>query len=275
MIIKFLSENKVSDTKCLGEHGLSLLIESNGVKVLFDTGAGFALPHNINAMGVDPETIDFVVISHGHYDHTEGVQWFCNNNHKAKIYIHRNAFKPTFGFEKGKLEEVSCGIRWTQNEFDEIRHRLILTEGVTKISEELIISGTIPELVGYEPTEKFYYKDVEDNLIADSMDHEQFLMVRENDGYYLFSGCSHRGIIPALRYSKVLLPEDKLLGVIAGLHLFNATMETAGEVAEELKSEGVEMIMPVHCTGMNAICCFKEKFGHKCVIAGAGDVFEY
>lgn len=279
MIIQFLSENKTANSNCLAEHGLSIYIETLDQKILFDTGAGNVLFYNAAAMDIDLETIDSVVISHGHYDHTQGVPRFCQANDKAKIYMHEKAFARTYAMEKGKLESQTCGVRWTPTEFDEIRNRLFLTKGVTKLSEDIVVSGTIPDIAGYVPTEKFFTKGENESLITDAMEHEQFLAIRKrgsdghSQGIFIFSGCSHKGIVPVIAYAKILFPEETILGLIAGMHLYNATDEVKNKVMDELICEGIEMIMPVHCTGMDAICGLKNRLGEKCIIAGAGDRF--
>ena len=91
-------------------------------------------------------------------DHTGGVPSFCDINRNAKIYIHEKALEETFGMENGKLEEEPCSIRWTKEQRQSIKNRLILTKKVTWLSDDIVISGTIPKIEAYQPTEVFLYK---------------------------------------------------------------------------------------------------------------------
>lgn len=281
LTIKFLSENKTGNPGFLAEHGLSIYIETPEMKLLFDTGAGDVLFRNADKLEVDLESVDAVVLSHGHYDHTQGVPAFCEVNHKARIYVHQKAFERVYGIEKGKLEEEHCGIQWTISQFDDIRSRLTLTKDRKDLTENIVISGTIPDQEGYPPTEKFYIKEENGNLKVDSMEHEQLLIIRDRDeerkrkGIYVFSGCSHKGVVPCLRYAKELFPGERILGFIGGMHLYNASKELREKVLNQVVQEEMDIIIPVHCTGMNAICELKQLVGEKCAIAGTGDTFEF
>jgi len=84
--ITVVVENTVHRRDLLGEHGLAFWIETDGRRILFDTGQGMALAHNANALGLDLSTVDTVVLSHGHYDHTGGLHAELGRFHGATIY---------------------------------------------------------------------------------------------------------------------------------------------------------------------------------------------
>ena len=77
MRISFLSENKTNNPGICAEHGLSIYIETDEMNILFDAGASDMFAENAQKMGIDLRNADFCVISHGHYDHTEGVPYFA------------------------------------------------------------------------------------------------------------------------------------------------------------------------------------------------------
>jgi 7,8-dihydropterin-6-yl-methyl-4-(beta-D-ribofuranosyl)aminobenzene 5'-phosphate synthase len=92
MIIKTLVEN-TSISKDLGsEHGLSLYIEANGRKILFDVGASELFFENAKKLDADISDVDYLVISHGHYDHGGGLEVFLQENKKAEVFLQRLAF---------------------------------------------------------------------------------------------------------------------------------------------------------------------------------------
>lgn len=281
----FLSENKTDNPGCVAEFGLSVYIETKEEKILFDTGASDLFVKNAKFLDVDLKTVEHVVISHGHYDHSGGVPAFCDINTTAPIYIHKEAFEETYGTENGILDKEACSILWNEEEKQKILKRTTLTDGVFNISEDVIISGTIPNVEGIEPTEKFYIKNYSKGnnveLIEDEMNHEQFLIVRDrkedgtSKGLYVFSGCSHKGIIPVLRYVKKLFPQEKVLGLIAGMHLYSADQNIRNKVISEILNENIELVIPVHCTGIKAICDLKAAMGEKCIVATAGDKYTF
>ncbi|MFV0516889.1 MAG: MBL fold metallo-hydrolase [Aminipila sp.] len=280
--ITFLSENKTDNPGCLAEHGLSIYIEAHNRRILFDAGASDVCIKNAETLGIDLEKVDSVVISHGHYDHTQGLPAFSEINKDAEIYIHKDAFGEFYGMDDGILDEDTCGIIWTAEEKELLLKRTVLTDGIYKLSEDIIISGEIPNVEGVEPPEKFYIKcfnDDNEQFLEDNMSHEQFLAIRDRDsegksgGIYLFSGCSHKGIVPVIRYAKELFPGEKILGLIAGMHLYCVDKDIRSKTIDEILKADVEMVMPVHCTGIKAICEIKAIMGDKCVVATAGDYF--
>lgn len=279
MKIQLLSENRTNEPECLAEHGLSVYIEIGDRRILFDLGGSDIYLQNAKRMKVDLEQVDTVVISHGHYDHTEGVPSFCERNRKAKIYIHEKAFETVYGMENGKLDEEPCSLRWTKEQHDKVADRLVLTKGVTWLTEDIVVSGTIPKQEDCVPTEAFYIKNEDGSLTVDPMEHEQFLAIRVPDengksrGIFLFSGCSHTGVIPCIRYAKALYPGERILGFLAGMHLYNSSAETRNHILGLIAAEEMDYILPVHCTGILAICELRHLMGERCIPAGAGDKF--
>lgn len=281
MKVEILTENRTNHPDCLAEHGLSVYIESGDRKILFDLGASDLYQQNARLMKVDLEQVDTVVISHGHYDHTGGIPSFCELNKKAKIYIHEKAFMTTYGMENGKLDEEPCSIRWTEQQHELVRGRLVLTNGVTWLTDDIAVSGTIPKIENCISTESFYFKNEDGSLMTDPMEHEQFLAIRIRDengnsrGFFLFSGCSHNGVIPCLRYAKALFLDERVLGFLAGMHLYNANSETRNMILEQVAAEEIDYILPVHCTGILAICDLRQLMGARCIPAGVGDKFNF
>lgn len=279
MKIQILSENRTNHPECLAEHGLSVYIETGDRKILFDLGGSDLYRHNARRLGVDLDQVDMVVISHGHYDHTGGVPSFCEENQKAKIYIHEKAFATTYGLENGKPEAEPCSIRWTKQQHAQIAGRLSLTSGTVWLTEDIAVSGTIPVADDYVPTEAFYQLNEDGSLTVDPMEHEQFLTVRVRDeegksrGIFIFSGCSHKGVVPCIRYAKRLFPGERMLGLLAGMHLYNSNAEMRKSILEQTAAEELEYVMPVHCTGILAICELKQLLGERCFPAGAGDTY--
>lgn len=272
MKITFLSDNKTERAGCAAEWGLSVLIESRGRKVLFDVGASPVFAENAKALGIDLSEVDSVVISHGHYDHTEGMATFCDINDKAPIYIHEDAVAPAYGTDRqGNIEKENCGIRWDEDLIEKVKARAVFTRGVVRINENMVVAGDISPSV--PATEKFY-RIVGGAYRRDSMNHEQILIVKEEKGIYLFSGCSHTGIMSAIEKARQLFPEEKLVAVAAGMHLYPLSRGEKQKVVDSICDTGAEYVFPVHCTGMTAIMMFKEKMGKRCIIASAGGTYE-
>lgn len=271
---KFLVENKTDNPGIMAEHGLSIYIEACGRRILFDAGATDLVISNAKRLGVDLSAVDAAVVSHGHYDHTGGFPAFCRINETAPIYIHKNAFRESYGLKDGRLSGSNDGIRWSSRQRAHMEGRLVFTEGAAMIDEDIYVSGTIPYEEGFEPTEKFYYKDEQGCIREDDMSHEQCLVIRQREGLYVFSGCSHRGVISALNAAKAIFPKEKVAVLVAGMHLYSASDEDRKRVVEQIAGEHPDCVMPVHCTGIKAICDLKARLGDACIVATAGDGYD-
>ncbi len=138
----------------------------------------------------------------------------------------------------------------------------------------------MPDVLDFKPVEQFYVRSIAGGLEQDTLDHEQFLAIREksSDGttkVYLFSGCSHKGIVAAIEYAKALFPNDKITHIIAGMHLFHATDELREKVIDRIAEEEPEIVIPMHCTGLAAICMMRERFRKNCILATAGKTYTF
>lgn len=273
MKFSFLVENRTNHEGILAEHGLSIYIETEEKTILFDAGASDAFAVNADRMGIDLAAADLAVISHGHYDHTGGIPLFCRKNRKAPVYLHKNAFRRSHGCSDGKIEKRMCGIRWTEEQRKQMEDRIRFTDGPVRITENIVITGTVPCAEGFEPSERFYYYNVNGEPVEDDMSHEQCLVIREEDGLYVFSGCSHRGVISALEAARAMFPGEPVAAFIAGMHLYETDAETRARVVDQVAEAQIGTVYPVHCTGIDAICDLRTRLGERCVIAGAGDSF--
>jgi 7,8-dihydropterin-6-yl-methyl-4-(beta-D-ribofuranosyl)aminobenzene 5'-phosphate synthase len=275
MRIVFLSENKTDRPPYIGEHGLSIYIETKGQKLLFDAGASDLFLHHAKEKEIDLALVDNCVVSHGHYDHTGGFPDFIKINHHAPIHLHPEGFHEVYGEENGVLDKEACSILWTEEQGKLLNSRLSLNKGPVFINEDIVISGQIPKEFGNESVEDFRIKTKEGNYILDPMDHEQFLMIRENKKLYLIFGCSHKGVFPALRYARTFFPNEEIAVLVAGMHLYNAEIGQVDKIMEELKSYEIQTLMPVHCTGIHAIARMKCLNPEGVIIATVGDEYEF
>lgn len=278
MKFRFLIENKTDNPGIIAEHGLSVYIEAQGKKIIFDAGATNLFAANAAEMGVDLSAVDLAVVSHGHYDHTGGFPIFHEINPDAPIYIHRNALRISYGTEGGpldkggKLDKEPCSIKWSDEELKMLSDQLVFTDGPLQISDNIKITGSVTVDENFAPTDFFYVKEG-DKLVPDDMSHEQCLVIREPEGLYIFSGCSHRGVISALNTGKSMFPGERVAVLVAGMHLYSASDEDRARVVDEIAAENMDNVMPVHCTGIKAICDLKTRLGDKCTVATAGDEY--
>lgn len=259
MLIKTLIENTSISEDFGVEHGLSLHIETNKHNILFDVGASDLFLRNAKKLDVNISDVDFLVISHGHFDHGGGLKTFLQENTKAKVFLNRLAFGKYYSArEDGELSYIGLDETLRQNK------QIVLT------SERLFISDGIQifsNVLAKEPRPKSnsgLLKEHEGQAVDDTFAHEQNLAIEEDGKILLITGCAHNGIINILEHFKTLygrMPDY----VIGGFHLSNRSgsgekPETIDKMALYLTSTGAKFYT-CHCTGIEAYKRLKASMG--------------
>ncbi len=232
MKITALVENTTSNEKYSCEHGLSLYIETNDHKILFDMGQTDLFLDNANKMNIDLSLVDIAVLSHGHYDHGGGLKKFLDINDKAKVYINRNAFGAYYNGEK------YIGLDCTLKDND----RLVFADDVFSIDSNLVLYSSNDRKKQFDLGSFGLTKRVGDKVLADDFLHEQYLLIND-DKKVLISGCSHKGILDITRW----FSPDVLVG---GFHFSKLSLDdTLRSYAQYLNSFDTTFYT-CHCTGV-------------------------
>ncbi len=233
MRITVLSENTASRPDIGAEHGLSLYIETQEKKILFDAGQTALFAENAEKLGVDLSKVDFAVLSHGHYDHGGGLKRFLEINSVAPVYISRHAF----GLHHNGTEKY-IGLDPALTESD----RLIYTGDIFHISKEITLCSPMNKVPPVCKSTTGMTVRTENGFFADTFRHEQFMLIEENGKKYLFSGCSHSGILNVTEW----FTPDILVG---GFHLSKVDSTAAlSDIANRLDRFDTEFYT-CHCTG--------------------------
>lgn len=272
MKISILTENTVYKRGFIGEHGLSLLIETEGKRFLFDTGQTRVFVRNATTLKENLTELDGIVLSHGHYDHCGGLGNWIEEEAKmlsCPVYVNYRAFEKKYTKNLKNNEMLYIGIDWEPEVCGE--QLTLIQERKKQIAENVFLLSEIPYCVSFEPKPKVFYQD-ELGTILDNMADEQIMVIREEKGLYVFAGCAHQGIINCLSYVKESFPGERIYGIFAGMHLKGCAKERLEMTIQELKKINAEIIVPMHCTGILGIAAIKEQLGDNCILAEAGKV---
>ena len=272
--VHVLTDNRVSKRGLLAEHGLSLWIEKYDKTILFDTGQSSVFCHNAKAMGISLEVADYIVISHGHYDHCGGLQYFPVGDKAPAIYIHPDAFLRKFASNDKNVSFREIGIPWKVSKQNWMEERIVYTRQSLMIENGIMISGVIPRFSNFEEVSKDFYIEKDGRIMHDMMLDEQMLIIEDDGEIAIFLGCSHSGVINSLMYAQKLFPDKSIKLLVAGMHLENVNPIRLQMTIQHIMNMNIRRVVPLHCTGFGAMCEMKRSLGERCLMYSAGDTIE-
>lgn len=251
--ITTLVENCVYGRKLQAEHGLSLYIETSGHRLLFDTGASDLFIRNARLLHIDLQKVDYLILSHGHSDHTGGLRYFLELNTQATVVCKREIFSPKF------KDERENGMMHTQN-LDRSRFRFITKQ--TELLPGVFLFPSI-DIINQADThfERFWVQQEDGCKIPDTFQDELAVVLVEPEGFSVLSACSHRGITNILRTVQAAFPESPCKLLLGGFHIHNAEKQKYQVIADYLQEYLPRQIGVCHCTGVDKYAFFYKDFG--------------
>ncbi|MBR5474961.1 MAG: MBL fold metallo-hydrolase [Lachnospiraceae bacterium] len=238
------------------EHGASYYIEDGDTRILLDTGSSDLFLENAEKLDIDLSRIQYLVLSHGHWDHTDGLVAFtkkfgvdvCKN---ITLITHPQAFLPKYDEDRYigcplSLEELSqyFQVKLTTDP-------LILAPGFTYL-------GQIPRRFDFENKTPLGTTVKDGQTIDDYLYDDSAIAYQSGNGVYVITGCSHSGICNITEYAKDLTGATRVLGIVGGFHLHGRSEQLAKATAY-LKQEQIPELYPAHCTSYEARFAMKEE----------------
>jgi len=243
-----VENNTYIDHYYLGEPALSYFIEVDDKRILFDTGYSDAFIINAKSMNIDLNDLDYVILSHGHNDHTGGLAYLINEYDLSKttLIAHDKVF------EKRVYEGLMVGSKLNKQDLEKHFKEIILTKDVVKINDNFAFLGQIKRSNDFENKIALGYltKNNEPDYLLD----DTGLVYRGKEGLFIISACSHSGICNIVSHAIDVYKNDKITGLIGGLHLFNAD-EVLTKTINYLKDKKIDDLYPCHCVSL--ICKHK------------------
>ncbi len=259
MKIFVLTENNAG--KVTGaEHGLSCLIETDGKRILFDTGHSDLFLKNAAVMGVNMKEIDFIILSHGHFDHGDGLGHLSGGT----LLCHPGCFSKRYrGSDKSYI-----GLKYSREDL-EAKFNLITSREPYRISNSIVFAGEIPRVTSFESQ---YTSFVLEDGAPDFVTDDSALIITLPDGLFIITGCGHSGIVNTMEHASSVTGTEKIYGITGGFHLKEEDRQTI-ETVNYLKNKKVTHILPSHCTAGAALDLFRSTFDAMPV--KTGDIFSF
>ena len=269
--ITILAEDSVLyESPYLGQHGVSFLLEGiSGEKrknILIDVGQNpEALLHNMKIMGIPPTIIDAVVLTHCHYDHTQGITNMVRQIGKKDLSViaHTAIFRLHFITEPyHRLVGIMPGD--SEDEIERAGGKISLSKKPVMIMPGIMTTGEVPRRNDFEKV-GIALKTIENrNIVDDVMLDDISIIANVKDrGLVIITGCSHAGIINIARYAKEITGVNSIEAIIGGLHLVDADEDVINRTVEELDTMNVSWISAGHCTGFKAQTRMYRTFGER------------
>ena len=247
---------QTADPRGIGEWGFSALVESGGKRILFDTGnRPDTVAINIAELEVDISTVEDVVLSHSHGDHTGGLitlrKQVMAKNPKAlsRLWVAKGfAYSRVSGSdERNPGGDVLAAYRATGGEVIEV-------DNLRAIAPGLWLTGPVPRKYPERNWSGSGRIRLPNGATAeDNLPEDMALIANTARGLAIVTGCGHAGIVNIAEYARAQVASTRVEAIIGGIHLFPASDETLAWTAARLKDQGLHVLMGAHCTGVEAL----------------------
>ena len=255
--ITTLVENTAGEHHALiNEHGISFYIEKDGHRLLFDTGQSDAFLRNAMQMRIDLSDLEYVVISHGHYDHSGGFRHIASPSSSFRLRVGRGFFDEKYALRKGAYDFLG-------NNFDETfltENRISWAYSTRKVEEILpgvFILSCFSRFHDDEKVNSRFLIRKDDMFVQDNFDDEILLAVETSRGLAVLLGCSHPGMRNMLDTVKKRLGKP-IYAVLGGTHLVESKGGSLDRSLEYLDDPETCIVGVSHCTGEEAMSFLKE-----------------
>ena len=250
------------DRYFLGEPGLSFLIEDQGKRILFDAGYSDVFLKNAAKGGENLLNLDYIVLSHGHLDHTWGLVPLIQAHQEAAVEK-KPCRVPTLVAHPQALEEKQdedgSPIGSLLNEEILSRHfPLTLTREPLALTENLIFLGEIPRNNSFENQKPVGVQIKDNKKEPDLLPDDTALVYKGSEGLVIITGCAHAGICNILDYARKVCGEEIIHAIIGGFHLLSPSPSLLANTLEFLKESGVRALYPCHCTDLTSIFALSQ-----------------
>lgn len=263
VVITVLIENSVHARGLLAEHGLALHLQVGKRSLLFDTGQSDLLLGNARLLRVRLAETEAVVLSHGHNDHTGGMDAVRQIAPKARFFLHPDALHPKLARNPDGTSR-SLGMKQTSSDALQSAPELVVrTTSPTEVLDGIFVTGEIARLNAFEDAGGAFFRDAACTE-PDPMLDDQAIFFKTPGGMVVLFGCAHAGVINTLEYVQRLTGSKPIHTIMGGLHLQTASPERMDRTLAAFRRWDLRQLALGHCTGMRAMARLWTTFPDRC-----------
>jgi len=267
-----LSENTSGRPDVLSEWGLSILVETGETGILLDAGASISIGQNTDSLGIDLRKISKIVLSHGHFDHTGGLQLLLSKmKREVEIVAHPDIFASKYHHKENKPDRY-IGLPYQRQVLESLGARFNFSRGPVSLTDNIMTTGEIPMITDFEKIDVDLFIKTEEGWKPDPLLDDQALLVKAQSGLVVVLGCAHRGMINTLYQARKVAGMNKIQMVLGGSHLISAADEQVWQTISSLNEMGVKKLGVSHCTGMRATLLLAQTYGEDFIFNSTGNI---
>lgn len=249
MRLTVLVDNTTNTQNLKAEAGLSIYIEDRNTKILFDTGESSLFLENAGRLGINLPAANYVVLSHGHHDHSWGL------NYLLPLYAKAHGKMPTtpvllahpLAFSRRIKEDQELGLNITEQTLANY-FTIQKSSFPVWITDRLVFLGEINRQFAFEGTSSIG-QIIKNNVTeADFMQDDTALAYKSSQGLVIITGCSHSGICNIVEQAKQICQDNRILAIIGGLHLRKPSAEQLDGTIAYINQTNVANLYACHCT---------------------------
>ena len=271
----------LADGSELGEWGFAALVEVDGRRILFDTGAKTdVVLKNLQTMKLDLADVTDVVLSHWHWDHNGGFMTLrrdaATRNPRAlsRAHVGRGFFDSRFGTPANVEQNRMIAVR---PEYESGGGTFVVHDRPVELQPGVWLSGPVPRRHPERNWSGSTRVRTAAGVKEDTIDDDMALVIDTAQGLVVITGCGHAGVINILEQARAMVRPAPVHALVGGIHLFNATDETLTWTAGKLREFGLGHFIGAHCTGLETVYRFRRDVGlgrAECVVGAVGATFE-
>lgn len=263
----------------IGEWGFAALVESDGHRILVDTGARpNTVLSNLHDLDLDLSDVREVVLTHNHGDHVGGLltlrREFMKKNPDALSIVHvgKGIFysRPD---EKGNETNEMLALR---KDFEATGGKFVEQDHGSEMFPGVWLTGPVPRVFPERNWSGTGKVKAPEGLVEDTIPEDESLVLNTAVGLVLITGCGHAGIINTLTFAEKEFPDTPVHAVLGGIHLFPASDKQLDWTADKLQGFGIRYLMGAHCTGIESVYHIRERLGlprQSAVVGAVGSTF--
>ena len=265
----------------IGEWGFAALVEADGHKILYDTGARpNTVLENARELKIDLSSVQDVILSHFHADHTTGLMTLrrevLRTNPAALSHVHvgQGIF---LSRRLGSGETEQNPMIAMKKEYEATGGKFIVHEKPEELLPGVWLTGPVPRTYPEKNWTPGYKVEKGNSWVEDNLPEDQALIFNTASGLVMLSGCAHAGIINTLHYAREFLRPAPVQAAIGGFHLFAASDEQLDWTADKLREFQIAQILGAHCTGIESVYRLRQRLGlnrKTCVVGTVGAIYD-